>query len=219
MKKPIDLYEENNNLDNLNVDILLNNIEFEKGNVYSIIARLNIEKNHTIARMIASNLALKGMRVLYINIDEVELSEMLETCLSGHEMVFDFDNDCLWCKNEYVTMRKLILTTYDFDKIPTNYDLYIIDYFQAIKSPRNRKYISQKLQEFAKSRQVPIIVLSHLPQSVELRKNKIPRVTDMTKKMCGDLRKVSKTIIALYSDGFYGIRDNIDKTMHFYIYN
>ncbi len=133
MQHRIDLCEEYYTIQDLNADIMIDNIEFEKGQVYSVIGR-------------------RGM---------------------GN---------------------------------------YIIDCLRLL----NGRKKSSDVIKYCENKKIPIIVFSHISRRADCRSDKIPRPSDTTKTMCGDLRNVSKKIIALYRECYYCKSE--DKSIHFYIY-
>lgn len=100
--------------------------------------------------------------------------------------------------------------------IPNDVDMCIIDCFQFMRIALLEDTKGQFLLNIAKKKNIPVIVMSHIPRRIEYRKDKIPRPSDMTKTMCGDLRSVSAKIIALYREHYYDTEK--DQIMHFYIY-
>ncbi|MBO4520060.1 MAG: DnaB-like helicase C-terminal domain-containing protein [Alphaproteobacteria bacterium] len=75
----------------------------------------------------------------------------------------------------------------------------IIDYLQLLKSEKHSLML-QRLKKIATEFDVPVIVLSQLVRTIENRKNKRPRLSDIP--ACKDLSAVDK-VLFLYRESYY----------------
>lgn len=88
-----------------------------------------------------------------------------------------------------------------------NIELIIIDYLQLIQSTkrenRNQEIseISRSLKLLAKELDIPIIALSQLSRSVELRQNKKPLLSDLRES--GSLEQDADIVMFLYREDYY----------------
>lgn len=215
MKQRIDLCQEYDTIQNLNVGNLTGNVEFEKGQVYSVIGRPGMGKT-TVAKVLAESFATKGLKVLYINVGDITLREIYDLTFGNTEMEFDFKSNCIWHYDNYVTLRQFGDYVDYMSAIPDDIDMCIIDSFQFLRISLLEESKAHFLLNIAKKKNIPVIVFSHIARRTDCRNDKIPRPSDMTKTMCGDLRKVSRKIIALYRECYYCEAE--DNSIHFYIY-
>lgn len=92
-------------------------------------------------------------------------------------------------------------------------DLIIIDYLQLMTGGRqeNRQQeiseISRNLKALARELDVPILALSQLSRSVELRAEKKPQLSDLRES--GSLEQDADIVMFLYRDEYYN-RDDVD---------
>jgi len=93
-------------------------------------------------------------------------------------------------------------------------DLIVIDYLQLMQGGKqeNRQQeiseISRSLKALAREMDVPILALSQLSRSVELRAEKKPQLSDLRES--GSLEQDADIVLFLYRDEYYN-RDDSDK--------
>ena len=90
-------------------------------------------------------------------------------------------------------------------------DFIVIDYLQLMQGSKSRKAndnrqqevteISQGLKALARELQVPVLALSQLSRSVELRQNKQPMLSDLRES--GSLEQDADIVLFLYRDDYY----------------
>lgn len=85
------------------------------------------------------------------------------------------------------------------DAVEKGLGLVIIDYLQLFNGVKH-SLILQRLKEIATKFDVPVIVLSQLVRTIENRKNKRPRLSDIP--ACKDLSAVDK-VLFLYRESYY----------------
>ena len=96
-------------------------------------------------------------------------------------------------------------------------DLIVIDYLQLMQGGRSRlseqnrqqeiSEISRSLKALARELDVPILALSQLSRSVEMRAEKKPQLSDLRES--GSLEQDADMVMFLYRDEYYN-RDDAD---------
>lgn len=96
-------------------------------------------------------------------------------------------------------------------------DLIVIDYLQLMQGGRaeNRQQeiseISRSLKALAREMDVPILALSQLSRSVELRADKKPQLSDLRES--GSLEQDADIVMFLYRDEYYNRDDETNKNI------
>lgn len=99
----------------------------------------------------------------------------------------------------------------------TGLDLIVIDYIQLMQGGRaeNRQQeiseISRSLKALAREMDVPILALSQLSRSVELRADKKPQLSDLRES--GSLEQDADIVMFLYRDEYYNRDDETNKNI------
>lgn len=99
----------------------------------------------------------------------------------------------------------------------TGLDLIVIDYLQLMQGGRaeNRQQeiseISRSLKALAREMDVPILALSQLSRSVELRADKKPQLSDLRES--GSLEQDADIVMFLYRDEYYNRDDENNKNI------
>ena len=99
----------------------------------------------------------------------------------------------------------------------TGLDLIVIDYIQLMQGGRaeNRQQeiseISRSLKALAREMDVPILALSQLSRSVELRADKKPQLSDLRES--GSLEQDADIVMFLYRDEYYNRDDENNKNI------
>ena len=152
------------------------------GNLYTIAARPLMGKT-TVARYIANTLSHHGQKVLYIE---------TETLTKNEE------------SKEYDFLCRRMISAEEIRNIAFigNYDVIIIDNFQYMHH-KIMDDTAYRLKRLSEELNLKIIVLSHISRKVDIRKNKRPIISDMTRKMCGSLWKSSDGVVFLWRESYY----------------
>ena len=96
-------------------------------------------------------------------------------------------------------------------------DLIVIDYLQLMSGGRqeNRQQeiseISRNLKTLARELNVPILALSQLSRSVEMRAEKKPQLSDLRES--GSLEQDADIVMFLYRDEYYNGEDDSNANM------
>lgn len=99
----------------------------------------------------------------------------------------------------------------------TGLDLIVIDYLQLMQGVRaeNRQQeiseISRSLKALAREMDVPILALSQLSRSVEMRADKKPQLSDLRES--GSLEQDADIVMFLYRDEYYNRDDEANKNI------
>ena len=99
----------------------------------------------------------------------------------------------------------------------TGLDLIVIDYLQLMQGARaeNRQQeiseISRNLKALAREMDVPILALSQLSRSVEMRADKKPQLSDLRES--GSLEQDADIVMFLYRDEYYNRDDEANKNI------
>ena len=135
---------------------------------------------------------------------EAERVEQAKIKLSNMNLIIDDDT--------------ISLTVSQIEERLENYDnigMIVIDYFQlllpdqrTIDREQECDEIARKLKEISRRVGIPIIFTSHLPRSVEYRKDKRPLLIDL--KGAGVPEQYVDTICLIYREGYYDIDSEND---------
>lgn len=163
------------------------------GNVYTIAARPGIGKT-TVARHIANMLVETGQKVLYIETEGLAEQERLKRL-----------ND------KYDSLYRRLISAEEIRNVAFigRYNVIIVDSFQYIYHKR-KEDVAYKLKCIAEELDIVVIVLSHISRKADMRKDHQPRISDMTRKMCGTLWKTSDGVILLYRNSYYEANQETD---------
>lgn len=102
-------------------------------------------------------------------------------------------------------------------KHETGLDLIVIDYLQLMQGGRaeNRQQeiseISRSLKALAREMDVPILALSQLSRSVEMRADKKPQLSDLRES--GSLEQDADIVMFLYRDEYYNRDDTANENL------
>ena len=90
-----------------------------------------------------------------------------------------------------------------FRKAPV--DLVLIDYHQLIRTGKNedRAVISVRLKQLARYLRCPIIVLCQLDQSIDLRNDRKPLLSDL--ENIGEMNHYADKVLLMYREDYYSI--------------
>jgi len=160
--------------------------KFNPGNVYTIAARPGMGKT-IVARYIANMLAESGQNVLYIETEALPEQERLKRLNDK----YDFLYRCLISAEEIRNVAFI-----------GKYNAIVIDSFQYMHHKR-KEDVSYRLKRLAEELNVAVVVLSHISRKADMRKDHQPRISDMTRKMCGTLWKSSDGVIFLHRNSYY----------------
>lgn len=163
------------------------------GNVYTIAARPGMGKT-IVARHIANMLAETGQKVLYIETEGLSEQERLKRL-----------ND------KYYFLYRRLISAEEIRNVAfiRKYNAIIIDSFQYMHHKR-KEDVAYKLKCLAEELKCAVIVLSHISRKADMRKDHRPRISDMTRKMCGTLWKSSDGVIFLYRNSYYETNKETD---------
>ena len=84
--------------------------------------------------------------------------------------------------------------------------IYSVDSYTSAKRTVLVSGIISAIKAISKELRVPILCISQLPQTVEMRKNKRPLMTDF--RHSGSLAKEADVILGLYRDNYYNCESN-----------
>lgn len=206
-------------------------------NVYCIAARPAMGKT-SLALKIALNAAMNGYRILFFSL-EMSQEELLEKIMSilhkksNEEIRSMKESELIALRKktaEYLTTQLSNLIIDDFatsiqeiksaaydEHRKKKLDAVFLDYLQLIESPsrdgnRNQEItkISRDLKtQIAKKLKIPVIALSQLNRSLESRKDKRPKLSDLRES--GSIEQDMTVVMFIYRDEIYG--NTIDKRM------
>lgn len=112
------------------------------------------------------------------------------------------------CDDADLTAMEIRMRARQFKRKYPNLCLIMVDYIQQV--PTEKKYenevrqiteVSQQLNRMAKELQVPILVISQLNRSCEMRDNKRPRLSDL--RGSGQLEQDADIVFLLYREFIY----------------
>ena len=201
----------------VDLDKILNGLQ--KSDLILLAARPSMGKT-ALALNIATNAAASGKVVAIFSL-EMSKGQLGERILSSQSGVNSFnlktgslsDND----------MNSLIDATINLEKqkmyiddtagatLMDGLDLVVIDYLQLMQGGRqeNRQQeiseISRSLKALARELDVPILALSQLSRSVEMRAEKKPQLSDLRES--GSLEQDADIVMFLYRDEYYNRDD------------
>lgn len=165
---------------------------FKFGNLYTIAARPIMGKT-TIARHIANILTENGQKGLYIDSKGI----LVKGNLKRPDEKYD-----------YLCRRLISVEEVRNITFIGKYKIVVVDGFQDMYHKR-KEDTAYKLKRLAEELNVVVIVLSHISRKADIRKNHQPRISDMTRKMCGSLWKSSDGVLFLWREAYYEL--NITK--------
>ena len=216
----------------IGLDKLLNGLQ--KSDLILLAARPSMGKT-ALALNIAKNAATLGKRVAVFSLEmsKGQLAKRLLSTASGVNSQYlnignisDNDIDLLVQATDELSGLKMFIddtagqTLLEMrSKIrrlahEVGLDLIVIDYLQLMQGGKqeNRQQeiseISRSLKALAREMDVPILALSQLSRSVELRAEKKPQLSDLRES--GSLEQDADIVMFLYRDEYYN-RDDSDK--------
>ena len=179
---------------------IMENVALKQGK-YVVLYSLEMSGQQIGARMIFSQSGISSEQVRRGELGEGEftmLEEAMES-LKKAPILID-DRAPLDMANIIARTRKL--------KAEKNLGLVIIDYLQLMTGARGTdgrqqevSDISRSLKLLAKELNVPIIALSQLNRSLEMRNDKRPQMSDLRES--GSLEQDADIILFLYRDDYY----------------
>ena len=170
------------------------------------IFTLELLSNHVYDRLLISGSEVDSYtyREKLFSATEAERVEQAKIKLSNMNLIIDDDT--------------ISLTVSQIEERLENHDnigMIVIDYFQLLL-PDQRTIdreqecceIARKLKEISRRVGIPIIFTSHLPRSVEYRKDKRPLLIDL--KGAGVPEQYVDTACLIYREGYYDIDSEND---------
>lgn len=171
-----------------------------KKNVPLVFFSLEMSSTQLLQRIFSSYGIIPYENMKTGNLSNAEWDQLIKITddVAASQLVID-DTVGLNVMNIRSIARKL--------KQEKNIELIIIDYLQLIQSTkrenRNQEIseISRSLKLLAKELDIPIIALSQLSRSVELRQNKKPLLSDLRES--GSLEQDADIVMFLYREDYY----------------
>ena len=200
---------------------------FEPGHFYLIGGRPGIGKT-TLLLQVATNIALTTNKPIYIITLEMlekhivhwmisQIADIEQRVVKSGNLSEKQRQQMINCWAEIDTMSVRIcetVVTMDeikwFVKEQIKDGILLIDYFQLIYGsisdrkipPKVRmKEIARELSCLAKENNIPVVVSSQLPRSIELRADKRPVLQDF--EIIGEIDQYADGVIFVYRDAYY----------------
>ena len=169
------------------------------------IFSLEMSKEQIGQRLLSSHSQIDSLKLTSGRVDEDELKQLAETLqkLSKAEIFVD-DTAGISIMELRSKARRL--------KASKGLDIILIDYLQLMQGGSSKNAnefnrqqeiseISRSLKALARELNVPIIALSQLSRSVELRAEKRPQLSDLRES--GSLEQDADIVMFLYRDEYY----------------
>ena len=173
-----------------------------KSQIPVAILSLDMNKTQLVKRMLCSEGEIDSQRIRSGNL----MSKDWEKLCQAMEK---FDNTKLFiddtCDGTFANIRA---KCQKLKKKEKDLGLIVIDYLQLIDSvmtnKRKQPYSSILigLKALAKELNVPIIVMTMLPRTIEQRKNKRPMLSDM-RKYCDNIDLYADVVMFIYRENYY----------------
>ncbi len=173
-----------------------------KSKIPVAILSLDMNKTRLVKRMLCSEGEIDSQRILSGNL---MLKDWEKLCQAMEK----FDNSKLYiddtCDGTFANIRA---KCQKLKKKEKDLGLIVIDYLQLIDSvmtnKRKQPYSSILigLKALAKELNVPIIVMTMLPRTIEQRKNKRPMLSDM-RKYCDNIDLYADVVMFIYRENYY----------------
>ena len=203
----------------------------EGGDMIVVGARPGVGKSALVTQ-ITTNLAKSGKRIGFYNL-EMQTKQMYERFvasesgigltrlkratrfLGDEKMRFDKANELLEkADNIVITTGSKTMGEIRAESLHMDYDIIIIDYLQLIKADSRYKgnrtaevgQISKAIKELAMELNIPIIALSQLNRTSQMRDDKEPTMSEL--REAGDIEQDASVIILLWNAD---LRDNSQK--------
>ena len=168
------------------------------------IFSLEMSKNQLIDRILSSESGVNSFSLKTGNLTNKEMNSLINVAitLERYKMYID-DTAGITLMEMRSKVRRL--------KQECGLDLLVIDYLQLMQGGRqeNRQQeiseISRNLKALARELDVPILALSQLSRSVEMRAEKKPQLSDLRES--GSLEQDADIVMFLYRDEYYNRDD------------
>lgn len=166
---------------------------------------------------VVQKLAAKGTEIPYSKIRNGKLNDQeLHKVLAYYDYIKTTNLIIVDKMNHYDAIVNKIRETHIKNKLK----IVVIDYVQLIKYSGNTKSdrrleitdITRGLKALSIELDLPIIILAQISRGVDTRINKRPILGDL--KESGSIEEDSDTVIFIYRDAYYKIKDNIPVPPH-----
>ena len=175
------------------------------GLVLNMVSRLSRQLSGNIL-IISPRFGPNGVTIRLLNIGmELEAGKMLDGSLSAAEMADKcaqfFNSQKSYIKVEMITYPGMESIRWHCDRIP-DLKLLVIDGMERIEERLDTASgVLRQLKELACELDVPVVCTTKLHRSLERRKNKRPRLTDL--KKINISAELVDQVIFMYRDRYY----------------
>lgn len=175
-----------------------------------VIFSLEMSKVQIVQRLLSTLSGVNSQKLKTGNLSNEEMEELISAVdeIAGLKLHID-DTAGISLIEMRSKLRRLAHET--------GVDLVVIDYLQLMQGARaeNRQQeiseISRSLKALAREMDVPVLALSQLSRSVELRADKKPQLSDLRES--GSLEQDADIVMFLYRDEYYNRDDETNRNL------
>lgn len=174
------------------------------------IFSLEMSKGQLAERLLSTTSGVNSFNLKTGNLTEEEMRQLINAVEEISELRLYIDDTAGMTLLEMRSKLRQL-------KHETGLDLIVIDYLQLMQGGRaeNRQQeiseISRSLKALAREMDVPILALSQLSRSVEMRADKKPQLSDLRES--GSLEQDADIVMFLYRDEYYNRDDTANENL------